>query len=182
MQLYHLAIALAALAIVLVAIAVAIIGSLRRSRRRVAEKFVETAAAKYQAEVEEIEPKILRVRHLRSISEGGGDPSPTEAFTAASFYGEVESRLEQAFTQFQRSRISLESFEAIILVEQETAMRRVARIKAQRASGAVAEDAFESELNDAEDAASTASWCLNWVAEMKKTPRTDDPAEETPLA
>lgn len=145
-----------------------------RRQRRDATSFPRNSDAESPVSVNAIEPEsmIPRIRQLESMRDAGADAVQKRSPGSSGYYAVVEHRLEQAFAQYQQSRISLDSFEVVILAEWNAALRRIAVLQARRSwakrsSGEPDERKIEADLNDTQDAFITAKWCLSWVEQAR---------------
>lgn len=78
------------------------------------------------------------------------------------YYGQVEGKLEEAFEQFCRSRISLATYGSIVRAEEEAACRHISRLHRMKGGRQIDADTFEHELGIAELALQAIRWCINW--------------------
>jgi hypothetical protein len=102
----------------------------------------------------EVNPRLrtARLTTEKSASAGNGG-----------FYEEAEARLEQAFVQLERGRISLQTYRTIVLVERGEAERRLQICHQTDAKLAADREKAIRTVQDIGDAIAIIDWCLDWA-------------------
>lgn len=113
-------------------------------------------------------PEVVRLRQLRPVSAYDSDALSRGDDGLGSLACQIEARLELAFEQFSRGRISIHTYRSLAEVEADLIAERIAQTYGYRA-GRAASPLGEPEIDaDLADAMAMVQWCLDWADDMMR--------------
>lgn len=110
---------------------------------------------------------VGRLRQIKAVSEGGGDPSAAQELMDSGAYASCERRLEQAFQIYSSGRVSLETYETMVLAEAERAKRLRAEFRAMELAGTTSHEALANFREEIETIEIAVQWCLDWAEDLR---------------
>ncbi len=119
-------------------------------------------------------PEVARLRQLRPVSAYDSDAFASDGL--ASLACQIEARLELAFEQFSRGRISIHTYRSLAEIEADLIAERIAEAHGYW-PGRVVSPLGEPELDaDLADAMAIVQWCLDWADDMMRKLGVEDGA------
>jgi hypothetical protein len=121
-------------------------------------------------------PEVTRLRQLRPVSAYDSDAF-ARGDGLASLACQIEARLELAFEQFSRGRISIRTYRSLAEIEADLIAERIAEAHGYWPGRAVS-PLGEPELDpDLADAMAIVQWCLDWADDMMRKLGVEDGGE-----
>lgn len=179
MQLYQLMLVMGVLVVALAAVAFLLWRSLRSKGADPAEASAARRSRPSLPRVglrdkapepmpDEPAPAIAAERRRKIVPASIAEAAEQAQSAKAPFSEEVFGKLEQAFEAYHRNSISLETYSALVLAEQQAVERRIHQLRAELAEGEPG-DEQTADLADAESAREAVRWCIDWAYERART-------------
>jgi hypothetical protein len=178
MKIQHLELIIAALSVALLVIAWSLLRSVLSSRFRAvktarsvaagsrAAAWRQTALQRLRLSSAAPHAGVARLRKLQTISEHDNGVLAGQDGGYASLTRQIEARLELAFEQFSRGRISIHTYRSLVGIEADLIAERIAEANSYWPGQLDSESEGPALDADLSDAMALVRWCLDWADDM----------------